>query len=80
MDRRRFIQMLGLSVPLMASGTSYFFAPKGGWTQAKSGIYLHNGIILCPEDYRRLVEGIRPNVWTPTRPGNHYETVAEVRY
>ena len=31
MDRRGFLKMLGLAIPVAAAAPSYFFAPAGGW-------------------------------------------------
>ena len=80
MDRRRFIQMLGLAAPTLAVARSYFFAPSMGWSQTAEGIYLHNGIILSPSDYHRLVEGVKPNIWTPSPDGKRWQPVFKVAY
>jgi hypothetical protein len=31
MNRRRFLQMLGMAAPVAAVAPTYFFAPVGGW-------------------------------------------------
>jgi hypothetical protein len=40
MNRRSFLKMLGLVVPVAAVAPTYFFAPRDGWDVTASGLSL----------------------------------------
>lgn len=51
MNRRSFLKFLGgaAATAVVVPKVSYFFAPQGGWTQGKGGLWAMNCPPRCPQ-------------------------------